>query len=152
MSRYLAVFVIVLISAMGVYAQSNVTQDAVDEIASQMFCPICENEPLDVCYNPTCIQWKAEIRTLLAEGNSPDEIITSFIDRYGQHVVGVPRDPVLRALSFGAPIIGTIIALIFGFLTFRRWQKSDTSEEVSHASEASQAKDNYRSQIERDLT
>lgn len=151
MSRYLAILVIMLISAMGVYAQSSVTQDEVDEIASRMFCPVCENEPLDVCYNPTCIQWKREIRDLLAEGNTPDEIITSFVDRYGQHVVGVPQDPFLRALSFGAPIIGTIIALIIGLLTFRRWQKNETPAKERVSIETTNTKDNYRSQIERDL-
>ncbi|GAB5491301.1 MAG: hypothetical protein Phog2KO_15160 [Phototrophicaceae bacterium] len=150
MSRYLCLLVILLISAMGVYAQSSVTQDEVDEVASRMFCPVCENEPLDVCYNPTCIQWKREIRDLLAEGNTPDEIITSFVDRYGQHVVGVPQDPLLRFLSFGAPILGTIIALIIGLLTFRRWQSND-SEKPKPISETSTSQDNYRSQIERDL-
>ncbi len=151
MSRYLAMVVIVLISAMGVYAQGTVTQDDVDEITSQMFCPVCENEPLDVCYNPTCIQWKREIRELLAEGNTAEEIITSFVDRYGQHVVGVPQDPFLRALSFGAPIVGTIIALIIGLLTFRRWQNNHTPEKVKVITEATNPQDNYRSQIERDL-
>lgn len=150
MSRYLCLLVILLISAMGVYAQSSVTQDEVDEVASRMFCPVCENEPLDVCYNPTCIQWKREIRDLLAEGNTPDEIITSFVDRYGQHVVGVPQDPLLRFLSFGAPILGTIIALIIGLLTFRRWQSND-NEKPKPISETSTSQDNYRSQIERDL-
>mgnify|MGYP000574943102 CR=1 FL=1 len=150
MSRYLSLFVILLISAMGVYAQSDITQDDVDEIASRMFCPVCENEPLDVCYNPTCIQWKAEIRDLLAEGNTPDDIITSFVDRYGQHVVGVPQDPLLRLLSFAAPILATIIALIIGLMTFRRWQNNHTPEKTKEVTEVT-AQDNYRSQIERDL-
>ena len=87
--------------AIGVFAQSDIiTQDDVDEVASRMFCPICENEPLDQCYNPTCIQWKSEIRDLLAEGYSNDEVITSFVDRYGQHVVGVPQDPCIATLVF----------------------------------------------------
>lgn len=151
MNRYLSLFVILMISVMGVYAQSSVTQDDVDEIASRMYCPICENEPLDVCYNPTCIQWKREIRDLLEEGNTADEIINSFVDRYGEHVVGVPQDPFLRALSFGAPILGTILALIMGLLTFRRWQNNNTPEKSNATTEKTPPQNNYRSQIERDL-
>lgn len=151
MSRYLTLLVIVLVSAIGVYAQGTITQDNVDAVASRMFCPVCENEPLDQCYNPTCIQWKSEIRDLLAEGNSEDEIITSFVDRYGQHVVGVPQDPFLRFLSFGAPIIATIIAIIIALMTFRGWRQHEPEVEAPVDEEKNKNVDRYRSQIERDL-
>ncbi len=152
MIRYLTAFVIVFVAAIGVYAQSDiVTQDDVDTVASRMFCPICENEPLDQCYNPTCIQWKSEIRDLLAEGYGEDEIISSFVDRYGQHVVGVPQDPILRILSFGAPLIATIIALIIGWMTFQNWRKHEPISENTNKLESSDNIDSYRSQIERDL-
>lgn len=151
--RYLALLVVLLISAIGVYAQDDtrpVTQDDVDLIASDMFCPVCENEPLDQCYNPTCIQWKNEIRERLAAGDSADEIIASFVDRYGQHVVAVPRDPVLRALSFTAPIVATILALVIGVMTFRSWQQNTPKTKVATQEQIASA-DRYRSQIERDL-
>lgn len=153
MMRYLALLVIVFITAIGVYAQDVVTQDDVDDVASRMFCPICENEPLDQCYNATCIQWKREIRDLLAQGFTTDEILTSFVERYGQHVVGVPQDPILRYLSFGAPILCTVLALIIGVITFQRWRGNKPNSDGTSSSEpAHGAADNYRSQIERDLT
>ncbi|MGJ3240228.1 MAG: cytochrome c-type biogenesis protein [Anaerolineae bacterium] len=152
MTRYLTLFILIFVSALGVYAQSDVTADDVDEVASLMFCPVCENEPLDQCYNPTCLQWKAEIRDLLAEGMSPAEIRTSFVERYGEHVVGVPQDPFLRWLSFGAPILATIFAVAVGVFTFRRWQ-SNRESALTPSEARLQIDDNdpYRSQIERDL-
>lgn len=151
MSRYLAVLVMILISAMGVYAQGTVTQDDVTDVAARMFCPVCENEPLDQCYNTTCIQWKNEIRNLLAEGYTPDEVITSFVERYGDQVVGVPQDPILRLLSFSAPIIATIIAIVIGFMTFLNWRKTDPIPSPIATSNNTSTNDSYRSQIERDL-
>ncbi|MEL7432472.1 MAG: cytochrome c-type biogenesis protein CcmH [Chloroflexota bacterium] len=154
-ARTFTVLLLALLATFAVYAQDDTTttttatQDDVDEVASSMFCPVCENEPLDQCYNATCIQWKREIQNMLSQGMTPEEIQTSFVDRYGQHVVSVPHDPFLRALSFGAPILGTIIALIIGFFTFRSWQQQPKPQPQTSVDKPKN--DNYRSQIERDL-
>ena len=39
-----------------------------------MYCPVCENIPLDVCPTDACIQWRQEIGVQLADGKTPDEI------------------------------------------------------------------------------
>jgi len=133
--------------------EASVTYDDMIRVASKMYCPICENEPLDECRNPTCIEWKEEIRQQLEAGRSDEEIIRYFVDTYGQHVVGIPQDPLLRLLSFIAPVIGTILAIGIGVLTFWRWQhntpaeissENDTDEKLVEDSE-------YRSRLERDL-
>jgi cytochrome c-type biogenesis protein CcmH len=137
------------------YAQDTsypVTQDDVDDVASKMYCPICENEPLDACYNSTCIQWKKEIARQLELGRSSEEIIDDFVTRYGQHVVGVPQDPFLKGLSFFAPVVGTIIALIIAFVTFRRWQTQKPMKESTNKDPSSvDHDDSYRARIEQDL-
>jgi len=135
-------------------AQNNaVTYDDVIRVAGRMYCPICENEPLDQCRNTTCMQWKDEIRRQLAAGRSDDEIINYFVERYGQHVVGVPRDPLLRFLAFVAPIVGTLLALGLGFMTFRRWQQNTpTKTKVSPLDDAPpMTNDDYRTRLERDV-
>lgn len=151
--RYMLVLWLSLCLGYGfVYAQEPrpVTEDEVYQVASEMFCPVCENEPLDQCYNPTCLQWKREIRERLAAGQSTDEIVNSFVARYGQHVVDVPHDPLLRILSFITPIVGTVIALVVGLITFRHWQQRPKPTNAVAPPIAS-GEDHYRSQIERDL-
>ena len=148
--KSIPILLILFFVGIGVYAQNSVTQDDVDEVASRMFCPVCENEPLDACYNTTCLQWKAEIRRQLEAGRTPDEIVNYFVTTYGQHVVGVPQDIGLKILSYIAPILGVVIALVIAFFTFQRWQQSSPKEEKSPV-QTSQNEDNYRSQIERDV-
>ena len=41
----------------------------VNAIASQLYCPVCESTPLDVCPTEACRQWRDVIRTMLTEGN-----------------------------------------------------------------------------------
>ena len=38
------------------------TDDEVNAIAEQLYCPVCENVPLDVCGTQACADWRDEIR------------------------------------------------------------------------------------------
>ena len=145
-------FILVILLAFGAAAlaqDSYVTQDEVYDIAAKMYCPICENEPLDECYNVTCMQWKSEIRERLADGQTEDDIISYFVTNYGQHVVGIPQDPLLRLISYVPIIAGVIIAAVIGFMTFSRWQQAPAKRSPATASIDNSS--DYRSQIERDL-
>jgi cytochrome c-type biogenesis protein CcmH/NrfF len=44
------------------------TDDEVNAIAKQLYCPVCENIPLDVCPTQACAQWRDLIREKLARG------------------------------------------------------------------------------------
>jgi cytochrome c-type biogenesis protein CcmH len=37
-----------------------ITDDQVNAIAKQMYCPVCENTPLDVCPTQACIDKRAD--------------------------------------------------------------------------------------------
>ena len=46
----------------------GITDDQVNAIARQMYCPVCENTPLDVCPTQACAEWRELIRDELAQG------------------------------------------------------------------------------------
>lgn len=143
-----------LLWALPALAQSVVTEDDVNAVAEKMYCPICENEPLDDCRAQTCIDWKNEIRRQLEAGRDADTIINDFVTRYGQHVVGIPQDPGLQALAFVIPLLASLAAVTFGVWTFLQWRRGrpqyQMKNEAPAVSEASQDTD-YRNRFERDL-
>lgn len=161
----LLVLVVLLAGATSAFAQGDedaprepVTQDDVNAIASQLFCPVCEHLPLNVCPEPTCIQWRAEIREQLEAGRSSDEIIDYFVSEYGDRVVGLPQNPLLRALSLVGPLAVIIIGLGMGGLTFLRWRnKSDDEPDgIADVRDSAQSKGDdsdadYRARLEDDL-
>ena len=160
MLRNIIIGLVILISGvMVVSAQEGadtVTDDEVNEVASRMYCPICEMEPLHTCRATTCIEWRAEIREQLAEGRTEDEIVNYFVDFYGDRVVGVPEDDGLRLLSFAGPIAMTILAVFVGLWTFNRWQQRNA--EIAPMTETSAGgfqpdaeTDAYRNRLENDL-
>ena len=103
-------------------AQDNAVSDnAVNSVAQKMYCPVCENIPLDECQTRACIDWKEEIRVQLAAGQSEQAVIESFVRRFGDQVVGVPQDPILRALTALVPLLSALLAIAVGIATFIRF-------------------------------
>ena len=73
-----------------IYAQSSVpSDDEVNAIAKDLYCPVCENVPLDVCPTQACAQWRALIREKLIDGWSEQQIKQYFVDQYGDRVLAL---------------------------------------------------------------
>lgn len=66
------------------------SDDEVNAIARQLFCPVCENTPLDVCPTEACKQWRELIRLKLAEGWTEEQIKQYFVEQYGARVLSEP--------------------------------------------------------------
>jgi cytochrome c-type biogenesis protein CcmH len=136
-------------------ATQPVTFDQVNAIANKLYCPVCPNETLDACQTQACVQWRDQIREGLEAGQSEQQIIDGFVERYGDRVLGTPQDPALRALSLVTPFLIAGLALVVGVFTFLRWRGRPGSQtagsQVAPASGVSSAGDAYRDQLEQDL-
>ena len=137
-----------IVSAQGEIATDN----DVIRVAERMYCPVCENIPLDECQTTACLEWKEEIRLQLTAGRSEQQVIESFVSRFGDHVVGVPQDPLLRALTLMLPLLATALAIGIGVQTFRRFgrrQRLSLPQEIASTGEVSD--DVYRRRLEDDV-
>jgi cytochrome c-type biogenesis protein CcmH len=157
---YIALFTLLLLIFLALPARAqepistpDVTADDVNAIARKMYCPVCENIPLDVCPTEACAQWREQIKSDLEAGQSEDQIIAAFVARYGDRVVGTPQDPTLRALSLVTPwLIGIIVVAVAAVLLVR-WRRNRTAVPVAAVSTTLEnfTDEHYRARLERDL-
>lgn len=114
----LLVLLLALLPAAVLAQDRPITDDEVNAIAKDVYCPVCENTPLDVCPTQACADWRELIRTKLAQGESRDEILNYFARQYGDGVLSNPPPRgaslvVLRVL----PVLGVLLGLLlFGWL------------------------------------
>ena len=94
-------------------AQQPVTDDDVNRVAKDLFCPVCENTPLDTCPTAACQDWREEIRTQLALGKSDDEIQQYFVDRYGPRVLSSPPREGFNLIVWLLPVGLAIAGAVF---------------------------------------
>lgn len=130
---------------------SGITDDMVNDIAQKLYCPVCENIPLDTCGTAACKDWREEVRYMLASGMSEDEIIDNFVARFGDRVVGIPKDPVLRTLSLVAPWLMVLVGFFVVGMTIFNWKQRSQDKDKSIPQFQEDENNPYADMLERDL-
>lgn len=136
------------------------TDDDVNAIATRLFCPICENTPLDVCPTEACHDWRELIREMLAEGKCEAEIEQFFVDYYGARVLSAPPAKGINWLAYIVPPVFFLIGAFLFYRTFQPWKRIDQAEalDLNHdvpskmgsAAEAKEIND-YAARLEEEL-
>lgn len=128
------------------------TDDDVNAVASQLYCPVCENTPLDVCPTEACRQWRDLIRTQLSEGWSQDRIKQYFVDNYGARVLG---EPPRSGMNWGLYILPPVLILAGAFIllrAMRAWTRPvHAAVQEKPSSEPTPAEDEYVARLEEEL-
>ncbi len=94
-------------------AQEPVTDDDVNRVAKQMYCPVCENVPLDVCPTQACAQWRDTIREKLEAGWDEPRIQAYFVEQYGERVLAEPSTRGLNILVWVIPPAALAVGAFF---------------------------------------
>jgi cytochrome c-type biogenesis protein CcmH len=111
------------------------SDDQVNAIARQLFCPICENIPLDVCPTQACHDWRELIRQMLAAGKSEAEIKQYFVDHYGARVLSEPPARGLNWLVYVVPPLAFCAGIFLLFMAFRTWRRTGSSSAAALVSD-----------------
>lgn len=126
--------------------EEDVTDDEVNAVAKGLYCPVCENVPLDVCPTQACKQWRAIIREKLGEGWTTQQIETYFVDQYGDRVLASPPARGLNWLAYILPPAAFLGGLVIVARVWRDWRRpvDESTPEIS-------PDDPYRQRLEQEL-
>ena len=124
------------------------TDDEVNRIAKQLYCPVCESTPLDVCPTEACRQWRDLIHTMLAEGKSEEEIKQYFVAQYGARVLAEPPN---RLVTYLVPAVAILLGALLLLRGFQMWMKPSTVEVDSVEREPASVQDPYIARLEEEL-
>jgi cytochrome c-type biogenesis protein CcmH len=158
MLRIRSLFLLLVVAALMVVAapaiaqegDDQVTDDEVNAIAKQLFCPVCENIPLDVCPTQACEQWRGVIRDLLVEGYSEQEIKDYFVAQYGDRVLGVPPARGINWIVYIFPPLAFVVGAAILFVAIRRW-RVEPSDRIDPELPPGLEDDPYVAQLEEEL-
>lgn len=131
------------------FAQDVPTQDEVNAVARKLFCPVCENTPLDVCPTEACEQWRDVIATKLAEGQTEGEILDYFATMYGDSVLAQP--PPRQLVAWLLPVV--IVLAAGGALAYwlRDWTRPEPAAVPEVHEKVDDDADPYVERLEREL-
>lgn len=145
----LAVTFTLLFSLMASAQGPTPTDDDVNRVAKQLYCPVCESTPLDVCPTEACRQWRDLIRTMLAEGKSDEEIKQYFVTQYGARVLAEPPN---RMVSYLVPAAIILLGALLLARGFQMWMKPLAAETTTaEAKREPEPVDPYIARLEEEL-
>ncbi|MCI0521403.1 MAG: cytochrome c-type biogenesis protein CcmH [Chloroflexi bacterium] len=146
----LLVALFLALAAMPALAQAGgtVSDDQVNAVAKQLYCPVCENIPLDVCGTQACAQWRELIREKLGQGWTEDQIKQYFVDQYGDRVLAAPPPRGLNWLVYIIPPLAILAGAYLLYRAFRSWKQP--AQPAAGASVAPPA-DEYTARLEEEL-
>ena len=119
-------------SSTPVPGSASISDDQVNAIAKQMYCPVCENTPLDVCPTQACTEWRELIREMLAEGKTEAEIKQYFVDRFGDRVLAAPPARGLNWLIYMIPPVAILAGVLMLYSAFRAWRRTTPPAAAPH--------------------
>ena len=103
--------------------QPTPSDDEVNRIAHQLYCPVCANTPLDVCPTEACRQWRDLIRQQLSQGWTEGQIKQYFVVQYGVRVLAEPPRTGLNWLVYVLPPLIILAGAILLLRAMKMWTK-----------------------------
>lgn len=133
--------------------QPTPSDNEVNAIAKKLYCPVCENVPLDVCPTQACAQWRGTIKEKLEAGWTEQQILDYFVQQYGERVLAQPSTRGLNVLVWLLPPLAVLAGAAVYVFYVRKLVRPVSTWEGAPAGETRQEaeRDEYVARLEREL-
>ncbi len=84
----------------------------------------CPNMVLNTCMCGHADEMRAEIRVLIDEGNSEEEVIQILIQRYGERILAEPKAEGFNLAAYVAPFLALLFGGVLLVALIRRWKRN----------------------------
>lgn len=156
------IFIAIFLAVPTSFAQSQqreVSDDEVNAIAKNLYCPVCESTPLDVCPTQACADWREVIRTKLREGQTAEQIEEYFAIQYGARALAEPPREGFTLAIWIVPIAVILTGLFFFGRFLRKINRGGPNELALSSTDpvlpddivTELDQDDYAARIEREL-
>ncbi|MCI0649999.1 MAG: cytochrome c-type biogenesis protein CcmH [Chloroflexi bacterium] len=104
-------------------APRNLDDEAL-EIGAMLRCPVCQNLP--VAFSPAQLagQMRQVIRQKLEAGESREQIIQYFVDRYGETILLEPPKRGFNLVAWRGPFLVVLVGAIGLYWLLRSWTRT----------------------------
>ena len=112
-------------------ADDPVTEQRLISISEEMRCLVCQNESLAGSRSDLANDLRREIRTLIKEGKSDEQIRSFMVERYGDFVLYRPPVKPITWLLWIGPFVILLIGIGFLFSYLRRRNASMVTTDLT---------------------
>ena len=119
-------------------------------IDRSIMCPVCPAETIDQAQVPIARQMRQLVRQKLSAGESREDILEFFAQRYGRDIVAFPPKSGLNLVAWLFPVVGIGALLVAGWLVLRS-MAARRATEPSTSLPADAVLEPYLARVDQDL-
>ncbi len=166
--RKIIFLVVALVALLGIgfasVAAQAPTPNQINEVAKELWCPLCNGVRLDNCELQACIQMREVISQKLQAGESKDAIKAYFVTQYGDVVLGQPPREGFNLVAYIFPILAAVVGISWIVYLVLSWRRRQTANVAAAAATATrpgaspsatrkpgEETDDYMKRVEREL-
>lgn len=133
------------------FSFSESIDDEAREISYLLMCPVCQGQSVAESNSELAKDMRSIIRQKLEAGESKEEIINYFVNRYGESILGYPPVKGVNLLLWILPALAVLFGGIgIGLFLYR--SKANTGQEISIGKAQNTKEDKeYLKMVDRDL-
>ena len=118
-----AALLALLALAAGPTAAAPPDEATVQAIAAQLRCVVCQSLSVADSPSETANQMRAIIRQRLADGETPEQVVAYFVDKYGLWILLAPPRQGFNLLVWIAPFAALAVGLLVVGVVTLRWRR-----------------------------
>ncbi|MCZ6892226.1 MAG: cytochrome c-type biogenesis protein CcmH [Chloroflexi bacterium] len=126
--------VAILVTACGAGSTESSLESRAQGINKSLMCPVCPSETIDQAQVELAAQMRTIVLERLAAGETREQILQFFVDRYGESVLAEPSKRGFNLLIWVAPPVGLLggaVLLYVILLSMRRSAQGRLTEQPS---------------------
>lgn len=147
----LFIFIVVATLITISFSLSQSIDDEAREISYLLMCPVCQGQSVAESNSELAKDMRSIIKQKLEAGESKEEIINYFVNRYGESILGYPPVKGVNLLLWILPALAVVLGGI-GIGLFLHRSKTITAEETNIEMVQDTREDKeYLKMVDRDL-
>ncbi|MBI2850559.1 MAG: cytochrome c-type biogenesis protein CcmH [Chloroflexi bacterium] len=151
LSLLVGLFLLVMLGGCSAPERTQSLDEQAREIYRSLMCPICQGQTIEQSQSEVSAQMRAIVREKLEQGETKEEILQFFVERYGEGVLAAPVKSGFSLIAWLAPITGIVIGGIILWFTIRKWPgRGNESSPVTQTSDIT-GDEKYRKRLEKEL-
>lgn len=156
MRRFLAMGVLLLALGLGAapaMAQTP-TPNEINEVAKELWCPLCNGVRLDNCELTACDQMREVIGQKLQAGEEKSQIKAYFVQQYGDVVLGQPSTEGFNLIAWLFPILASVVGVgwvAYLIFTWRKRRPAPATAAPAGPASRADADDDYLKRVDQEL-
>ncbi len=122
-----AVILSLVVAASAAAADAGLTPDQealARSIEGKLIAPCCWTQTVAVHDSQAAEEIKMQVRLLVAQGESEDTILDSFVQQYGEEILAAPRAQGFNVLIYLLPVIGALAAGAALLVMIPHWRRA----------------------------